>query len=147
MENKSIKQNIEEFTAVYRQTKSQLVCKTKPADRTVKTKFQLNPVMALSKNVTEADRGTKNSERVTKFDAVQQVVKDSLNAYKGSELPLVKKSNRLFLSECDFDDGDYENKDISVEDFQWFGGEFKSKRTQTQKVSNRGKQVRVLKCA
>ena len=96
----------EEFTTIYRKTKCTQSRKTKQKDRNaddsvVRTEIKLNPFLIGAKSrdtaVPDSPRGFRKS------DLVQQLVKDTLNEYKGSDLPTINKSNRLFLAECEFD--------------------------------------------
>lgn len=121
-EHFSYEEEEEEFTTFYRKTKrTHNTTKKKrskgkgkePSNEVVKTEIKLNPFLVGTRNREKYNKPEVPPEGFRKADFVQKLVKDTLSAYKGSDLPQLQKSTRLFLGECDYDDD--ENDDDVTE--------------------------------
>lgn len=76
-----------------------------------KDEIKLSPYIHGTKNREPHQPGTPELAR--KPDRVQKLVHDTLNEYKGSQLPQIKCANRVFLGAFESDEEDDEIEDIT----------------------------------
>lgn len=118
-EEERIRYEEEEVTTIHRKTiRTQSTTRRKKQsdakNRSEKTEIKLSPFIHGAKNKDPYSSSTPDSSK--RSDPVHKLVQDTLNEYKGYELPQ-KTSNRIFLGAFDSDDDDDVNsiEDISVE--------------------------------